>query len=146
MSKVVNQLNQIQADAHALYVKVHNYHWNIKGMHFYPIHNKTEEIYDKLGELYDDLAERAIQLGGKAVLTIGSIVALTKIEEEKGDSFDSKYVLGSIIKDFQYLKGKFQELAAIADEVDDSTTVAMAEEEVAYLEKELWMLGASISN
>ncbi len=145
MSTVISQLNQIQADAHALYVKIHNYHWNIKGMQFYPIHNKTEEIYDKLGVLYDDLAERAIQLGGKAVLTLGAIVSLAKIKEEKGDSFDAKYVVESIIKDFRYLKGKFQELATAADEVNDSTTVAMAEEEVAYLEKELWMLGATIA-
>ncbi|MCK9256951.1 MAG: DNA starvation/stationary phase protection protein [Sulfurospirillaceae bacterium] len=145
MSSVIGQLNQLQADAHALYVKIHNYHWNIKGIQFYPIHNKTEEIYDKLGEMYDDLAERAIQLGGNAVLTIGDIVSLTKIKEEKGDSFDAKYVLENIIKDFQYLKGQFQELANAADEVNDSTTVAMAEDEVAYFEKELWMLGASLA-
>ena len=38
MSKVIKQLKQIQADAHALYIKVHNYHWNVKGMDFHPVH------------------------------------------------------------------------------------------------------------
>jgi len=145
MKNVISLLNQIQADAHALYVKVHNYHWNIKGMHFYPIHNKTEEIYNHLSEVYDDTAERAIQLGGKAVLTMGAIASLTAIKEESGESFESRYVLERIIEDFNYLKGKFQELAAAADELGDSTTVAMAEEEVANLEKEIWMLSASVA-
>jgi starvation-inducible DNA-binding protein len=142
---VITLLNQIQADSHALFVKIHNYHWNIKGMHFYPIHNKTEEIYDKMAEIYDDTAERAIQLGGKAVLTTGKLVEITNIEEEKGESFDSRYVLENIIKDFTYLKGKFKELANAADEANDSTTVGFAEDEIAHLEKEIWMLGASVA-
>jgi starvation-inducible DNA-binding protein len=145
MKNVILLLNQIQADAHALYVKVHNYHWNIKGMHFYPIHNKTEEIYNHLAEVYDDAAERAIQLGGKAILTMGAIASLTAIKEESGDSFEGRYVLGQIIEDFKYLKGKFQELARAADEIGDSTTVAMAEDEIANLEKEIWMLSASVA-
>ena len=145
MKNVISLLNQIQADAHALYVKVHNYHWNIKGMHFYPIHNKTEEIYNHLSELYDDTAERAIQLGGKALLTMGAIASLTGIKEESGESFEGRYVLEKIIEDFNYLKGKFQELAAAADELGDSTTVAMAEDEVANLEKEIWMLSSSVA-
>jgi len=114
-------------------------------MHFYPIHNKTEEIYNHLSELYDDTAERAIQLGGKALLTMGAIASLTGIKEELGESFEGRYVLEKIIEDFNYLKGKFQELAAAADEIGDSTTVAMAEDEVANLEKEIWMLSSSVA-
>jgi len=145
MNTTITLLNQIQADAHALYVKLHNYHWNVKGMYFYAIHNKTEELYNKMSELYDATAERAIQLGGKAVLTAGALAALTAIEEEKGESFDARAVLGSIIKDLGYLKAKFQELAAAADGQGDSTTVALAEGEIAELEKEIWMLNASVA-
>jgi starvation-inducible DNA-binding protein len=145
MNATITLLNQIQADAHALFVKLHNYHWNVKGMYFYAIHNKTEELYDKMAELYDATAERAIQLGGKAVLTTGQLVALTAIEEEKAESFDARTVLASIIKDLNYLKAKFQELAAAADAQGDSTTVALAEGEVAELEKEIWMLNASVA-
>lgn len=145
MNTTITLLNQIQADAHALYVKLHNYHWNVKGMYFYAIHNKTEELYDKMSELYDATAERAIQLGGKAVLTAGALAELTAIEEEKGESFDARTVLESIIKDLGYLKAKFQELATAADNQGDSTTVALAEGEIAELEKEIWMLNASVA-
>jgi starvation-inducible DNA-binding protein len=145
MENVISLLNQIQADAQALYVKVHNYHWNVKGMYFYAIHNKTEEIYNHLATVYDDMAERAIQLGGKAVLTMDAIKNLTKIKEESGESFDGVYVLKSIIDDYKYLKDQFKALAEAAGEADDSTTVAMAEDEIALLEKEIWMLSASVA-
>jgi starvation-inducible DNA-binding protein len=91
------------------------------------------------------MAERAIQLGGKAVLTMDAIKNLTKIKEESGESFDGVYVLKSIIDDYKYLKDQFKALAEAAGEADDSTTVAMAEDEIALLEKEIWMLSASVA-
>ena len=45
MSKVVTQLNQIQADAHALFVKFHDYHWYVKGIQFFSVHEYTEKAY-----------------------------------------------------------------------------------------------------
>ncbi|MCG3720027.1 DNA starvation/stationary phase protection protein, partial [Aliarcobacter butzleri] len=48
MSNVIKQLKQIQADAHALYVKIHNFHWNVKGMDFHPVHSYTEGVYNQM--------------------------------------------------------------------------------------------------
>ncbi len=78
MSKIIEQLKQTQADAHALYVKMHNYHWNIKGMDFFPVHDHTEEIYNNMSVLYDDTAERVLQLGGKPYLTIKELANANK--------------------------------------------------------------------
>jgi len=145
MKNVITQLNQIQSDAHAMFVKVHNYHWNVKGMQFYAIHNKTEEIYNDMATLYDDMAERAIQLGGQAVLSMSEIIKITRIEEEKENNFDAKSVVSSLIKDFEYLKGAFETLSHVAEEAGDKTTVAMADEKIARFEKELWMMKASLA-
>ncbi len=54
MSQVITQLKQLQADSHALYIKIHNYHWHVKGMDFMPVHEQTEEIYNEMSVLYDD--------------------------------------------------------------------------------------------
>ena len=145
MKNVITQLNQIQSDAHAMFVKVHNYHWNVKGMQFYAIHNKTEEIYNDMATLYDDMAERAIQLGGQAVLSMSEIIKITRIEEEKENNFDAKSVVSSLIKDFEYLKGAFETLSHVAEEAGAKTTVAMADEKIARFEKELWMMKASLA-
>ena len=73
MSSVVKQLKQIQADANALYVKIHNYHWNVKGMDFHPVHAYTEGLYNQMSVLYDDAMERAIILGEKPYLTMQNL-------------------------------------------------------------------------
>lgn len=145
MKEVIAQLNQIQADAQAMFVKVHNYHWNVKGMQFYAIHNKTEEIYNEMAVIYDDMAERAIQVGGQAILRMSDIINITKIEEEKASSFDAKDVVIAIVKDYEYFKAAFEALANVAEAAGDKTTAAMADEKVAGFEKELWMMKASLA-
>lgn len=144
MSKVTKQLKQLQADAHALFIKIHNYHWNVKGMDFSPVHAKTEEIYNNMAVLYDDTAERVIQLGDKPYLTIGELVKATKIKEEKGDTFKSKEIVKHLVNDFEYLHKSFQELSDEADKAGDKITAAFADDNVAILEKELWMLGSML--
>jgi len=144
MTKVINQLLQLQADAHALYVKIHNYHWNVTGMDFTPVHLKTEEIYTNMSVLYDDAAERIIQLGAKPYLTISALAKATKIKEEKRDTFKSKDVLKNIITDFEYLHKLFSKLSDEAEKAGDKATGAFADDNVALLEKELWMLGSML--
>lgn len=144
MSKVTKNLKQLQADAHALFVKIHNYHWNVKGMDFAPVHLKTEEIYNTMATLYDDAAERVIQLGGKPYLTLDDLAKATNIKTEKNDTFKSKEVVKNIIADYKYLHKLFQELSDDADKANDKTTAAFADDNVAVLEKELWMLDSMI--
>ena len=47
MSKVIQLLQQIQADSLVFYTKLHNLHWNVEGLMFKPIHEATEKIYDE---------------------------------------------------------------------------------------------------
>ncbi len=144
MSKVTKQLKQLQADAHALYVKVHNYHWNVEGMDFSPVHNHTEEIYNHMSTLFDDAAERVLQLGEKPYTKLSELVKATKIEEEEKDSFHSKEIIKKIVADYKYLLKSFTELSNEAEKNDDKTTAAFADEHVAHLEKQLWMLGSML--
>ena len=60
MSKIVQQLKQIQADSAVFYIKLHNYHWNVTGMDFHPTHKALEGMYDDMADLMDDVAERVI--------------------------------------------------------------------------------------
>ena len=139
--KVIEQLKQIEVDANALFVKLHNYHWNIKGLQFYSVHEYTEKLYDMMADVYDDTAERVLQLGEKPILTMEEVLKMTKIETEKGNSFDTKYVVTAIIKDLTYMLESWRKLSDLADEANDNATVAMADDNIATLEKELWMVG-----
>ncbi|QKF91805.1 DNA starvation/stationary phase protection protein [Campylobacter sp. CCUG 57310] len=143
MSKVIEQLNQIQADAHALFIKFHDYHWNVKGIQFFSIHEYTEKAYDEFAEIFDEMAERAIQLGGKAIICPGELNKRSHIKPEGKDSYTPTEVLKGVLVDYKHLLGEFKKLAEVAD--GDSTTVAIAEDNIAKYEKAIWMLEATLA-
>lgn len=146
MSKVITQLNQLQADSHSLFVKFHDYHWNVKGMQFFAVHEYTEKAYDQMAELFDDLAERALQLGGKAITCQKMLLDTAKAPKLAQDSYTPKDVIGAIKEAYTYLKSEFIKLHQYADEANDFATVAMAEDNIAHLEKALWMINATLDN
>ena len=145
MKNVIEKLEQIQVDSLAVFVKLHNYHWNIKGMQFYPIHEMTVKIYDKFSEIYDESAELILQLGGKPVVSMKEVLAKTQIQEDSGNSFEAKYVLENIIKDYEIFMKSFKELLAVADENGDNVSVAFADENIAAIQKDIWMIKATLA-
>ena len=138
MENTIQLLNQIQADALMMYTKLHNYHWNVKGLQFYGIHQKTEEFYTYFGTMYDDTAERLLQLGIKPIVTLRGAIDRTKIKEETKDSFNVQYVVENIVQDFRYFLSAFKELSAASEK--DAPTQAYADEQIGHFQKEIWML------
>lgn len=142
MENTIQMLNQIQADALMMYTKIHNYHWNVKGLQFYGIHEKTEEFYNYFGVMYDDIAERLLQLNVKPIVTLKGVMDKTKIQEETKDNFNVEYVVENIIKDFQYFLSAFKELSSASE--NDAPTQAYSDDQIGYFQKELWMLKSLI--
>ena len=145
MKKVIKQLKVIQASSLVMFTKVHNYHWNIKGNQFFPVHEMTEKIYDQFSEIYDDTAERVLQLGDKPLVLLSDYDKNSVIKEDKKTDFDGTYVQENILADYEVLLVEFKKLSKVADEAGDTTTIAFADENVAHLEKNIWMLKASLS-
>ncbi|MBX7491019.1 Dps family protein [Helicobacter turcicus] len=145
MSKVIQNLKQIQADSAVFYIKLHNYHWNVKGADFHPVHKALEEMYEEVTEQMDSVAERVLQLGEKPYVTLKDMLATSKIQEDSATSFDSKTILTKILPDYEYFLQAFRELSDIAGEANDKATIALADEKVAELEKAIWMLKAQLA-
>lgn len=143
MSKVITQLNQIQADAHGLYVKFHDLHWNVKGIQFFSIHEYTEKAYDDMHEIFDAVAERAIMLGGKAITKLDELQKLSHIKHESKDSYTANEVLEAVLAEYKHLLAEFKKLDELAD--GDTTTQAYAQEQIAKYEKSIWMLNATLA-
>ena len=145
VSKVIKQLQEIQANSHVLYVAFHNYHCNVKGMQFFPVHEMTEKLYDAMSEIFDDTAERILQLGGKPLVTLSEIVAASTLKEETKSSFEAKEVISHVVKALEAMLAEWVKLSKLAEEVRDTTTMAMADEKFAELEKQLWMYKATLA-
>lgn len=143
---VTKQLLQLQADAHSLWVKFHNYHWNVKGLQFFSIHEYTEKAYEDMATLFDDCAERALQLGEKVYIDPSKLTQMSNISKLEKDCFTPVDVLNYIREDYKYLLAEFKKLDKLASENDDTTTSAFAQENIAKYEKAIWMLNSSLQN
>ncbi|WP_276882563.1 Dps family protein [Campylobacter cuniculorum] len=143
---VTKQLLQLQADAHSLWVKFHNYHWNVKGFQFFSIHEYTEKAYEDMAELFDNCAERVLQLKEKAIVDAEILNKNAKSPKIQKDCFSANEVIELIKKDYEYLLNEFKKLDKESEKAGDTTTVAFAQENIAKYEKSLWMLEATLEN
>ena len=144
-SKLIELLNKNLANIQVLYVKLHNYHWNVKGITFKSVHEMTESYYDYFAKQYDDVAERIIQLGGKPFSSMQDYLKNASIKEESRNDFDGKTVLSSVFADFELLNNEFKAIAIAAGENNDVPSANIADNNVAWLEKQIWMIRASLA-
>src|SRR5690606_2191184 len=80
--EVCKSLSRLLADSYLLYLKTQNYHWNVTGKLFQPLHVLFEEQYKDLAEAIDTIAERIRALGEFAPGSFSAFVKLTSIKEE----------------------------------------------------------------
>ena len=81
---IAEGLSKVLADSYTLYLKTHNYHWNVEGPMFRTLHLMFEEQYTELAEAVDEIAERIRALGFPAPGSYSEFAALTSIKENNG--------------------------------------------------------------
>lgn len=142
--KLIGLLNKNLANLQVMYVKLHNYHWNVKGINFKSIHEMTENYYNYVAGQYDEVAERIVQLGAKPLATLNDYLKSASIKEESKNEFDGKTVLSSVLADFESLNNEYKDISKAAGESEDIPAANIADENILWLEKEIWMLKASL--
>ncbi len=80
-TELITAVNKQVANWTILYEKLHNYHWFIKGHHFFTLHGKFEEFYDEAAGYIDELAERILSIGGKPIGTLKECLEIATIKE-----------------------------------------------------------------
>lgn len=138
---VRDMLNKQVANWSVLYMKLHNYHWNVKGKHFFELHVKLEELYNEAAEHLDAIAERVLSLGGKPIGTLKEALAESSLKEAGGEKTETDMV-GQVAADFETIIGELGEGVSISEENGDSPTADMLTGIKASLQKHVWMLKA----
>ncbi|WP_026585169.1 Dps family protein [Bacillus sp. J33] len=142
MSKeLVSAVNRQVANWTVLYVKLHNYHWYIKGKNFFTLHAKFEELYNEANEHVDELAERILALEAKPVATMKEVLETSSIEEATGNETEEQMVQ-AIVDDFEKMVDELQEGIELAEEANDEGTGDMLIAVKQSLKKHIWMLKA----
>ncbi|MCM3145994.1 MULTISPECIES: Dps family protein [Brevibacillus] len=132
-------LNKQVANWTVLYTKLHNFHWNVKGPHFFTLHAKFEELYNEAAANLDTLAERVLSIGGKPVATLAACLNTASITEAEGDE-TAEQMVETITRDFSILVDELKLAMETADQADDEGTADMLLGIRSSLEKHIWML------
>lgn len=143
--KHIENMNKYLADLMVWNVKLHNLHWNVRGMQFMQVHNFTEELYEDAFEKLDDVAERIKMLGKNPVATVTEYLSLCGIKETSADSFNSEEVLKSVKSDLEYMKKAAVKIRNTADAEGDFISVSMFEDHIGGFEKKLWFLSSMLA-
>ena len=141
MNEVVKNLNEQLANWNLLFVKLHNYHWNVKGSDFFTLHEKFEELYDEAKGHIDELAERILALGAVPAGTLTEIMELATLTEATGRE-SSREMVETIIADFKIIVTNAKAGIEIASDAGDDTSVDLLTQVIVALEKHVWLFSA----
>jgi starvation-inducible DNA-binding protein len=134
-------INRQIANWTVLYTKLHNYHWNVKGPHFFTLHEKFEALYTEAAVHIDELAERLLAIGGSPVATLKESLATATLQEAQGIEAAEQMVT-ALAADFRTLIKEAGEGIEAAEQAGDEPTGDMLLGIQAGLQKHLWMLNA----
>jgi len=140
----VDVLNKQIADWNILFVKLHNYHWYVKGSNFFTLHTKFEEFYNEASLHIDELAERVLIIGGKPLATMREYLDTSSLKEAN-KNITSDEMVQEITKDYHYLIEELKDGMEIAESENDSVTHDLLLAIREQLAKHVWMLTAYLN-
>ena len=140
-SQLAEKLNHLLANYQVFYMNVRGYHWNVRGIEFFQLHEKFEELYTDLLVKVDEVAERILTLGHQPVHAYSDYMTLSSIQEDKNVS-DGQTCVKGVLTGYQTLIELQREVLALASDADDEGTAAQAGDYIREQEKTVWMLGA----
>lgn len=140
--KIADGLSRFLADSYTLYLKTHNFHWNITGAMFNSLHTMFETQYTEQWTALDEIAERIRALGFNAPGSYREFVNLTSIPEEAGltDSADWREMVRQLVVGNEAVCRTARKVLDIADDADDAPTEDLLTQRLQTHEKYAWML------
>ncbi len=138
-TEIAEGLTCLLADTYTLYLKTHNFHWNVTGPHFNSLHLLFETQYTELWNAVDVLAERIRALGVFVPASYAEFSKLTSIQEETGHpSWDN--MVKQLVEGHQAVVRTARQILPLAAEAEDEVTVSMLSDRMEVHEKSAWML------
>ena len=139
---IADGLKKLLADSYTLYLMTHNFHWNVTGPQFRPLHLMFEEHYTELAVAVDDIAERIRTLDVYAPGTYKAFAQLSSIEEVEGVP-NAGEMVDYLTRGHEQVVKTCREVLKLAQHNDDESTAALVSDRMRIHEKTAWMLRAS---
>lgn len=140
--EIVDALNITLANLNILYVKLHNFHWNVVGMGFFDMHAKTQELYEHVAEMLDGVAEKIRMYGYNPLASMQSYLKVGTIKEAPSENINATTVANIIEEDFEEMLIGLKELDEIAKDTLDECLINMIADSMCFFEKNIWIMNA----
>ncbi|GBF38421.1 Dps family protein [Leptospira johnsonii] len=138
--EAINQgLQKLLADTYFLYLKTHNYHWNVTGPLFNTLHLMFMTQYTELWNALDLVAERIRSLGYPAPGTYKAFSSLTSLKEEDGVP-KAEEMLKNLVDGHEAVIRTARAILPSADSGGDEVTTDLLTQRLEIHEKTAWML------
>ncbi|MDR0588006.1 MAG: DNA starvation/stationary phase protection protein [Burkholderiales bacterium] len=143
--KIGEGLNNLLADTFALYMKTHNFHWNVTGPMFNTLHLMFEGQYTELWNATDVVAERIRSLGIYAVGTFSEFNKRSRIKETTGVP-NAEEMIRLLVAGNEAAARTARECFPAADKAKDEATADLLTQRLQIHEKNAWMLRSLLEN
>ena len=137
--QIVQGLSQLLADTYSIYLKTHNFHWNVSGPMFVTLHTLFEQQYTELALAIDIIAERIRALGAFAPGSFKAFQDLTSIPDME-DIPDALTMIALLVEDNETIIKTARSIIPLADKAYDTPTADLATARILVHEKTAWML------
>ncbi len=138
--KIADGLSHLLADSYTLYLKTHNYHWNVTGPMFQTLHLMFEAQYTELALAVDLIAERIRALGFPAPGSYHEFAKLTLIKEEGDGVPNANEMIRRLVEGQETVTRTARSMFPIVDKVSDEPTADLLTQRMQLHEKNAWML------
>ncbi|MDR1848952.1 MAG: DNA starvation/stationary phase protection protein [Zoogloeaceae bacterium] len=138
-AKIAAGLAKVLADTYSLYLKTHNFHWNVVGPMFNTLHLMFEAQYDELALAVDLIAERIRALGYPAPGSYSEFVRLTAIPETVGVPTAGEMV-ALLVSGHETVARTARAIFPVVDAASDESTADLLTQRMQAHEKTAWML------
>lgn len=132
-------LSMLLADTYSLYLKTHNFHWNVKGPMFQTLHLMFEAQYNELALAVDLVAERIRALGFPAPGTYSEYAKLSSIPETTGVP-KAEEMIKLLVEGQEAVVRTARSIFLLLDKVHDEPTADLLTQRMQVHEKTAWML------
>jgi len=136
---ITDGLSRLLADTYTLYLKTHNYHWNVTGPMFQTLHLMFETQYNELALAVDLIAERIRALGAPAPGSFREFSTLSSITEDT-DRPDATEMIQRLVKSQETVVRTARSVFLVVEVAHDEPTADLLTQRMQVHEKTAWML------
>lgn len=137
--KIADGLSHLLADTYTLYLKTHNYHWNVEGPMFQTLHTMFELQYTELALAVDLIAERIRALGHYAPGSYAQYAKLSSIKEVTGVP-GAQDMIKDLVKGNEAVSKTARAIFPVVEKSSDEPTADLLTQRMQVHEKTAWML------